>query len=126
MSLIDELDREGEHETNDTKDYEHRTPAIVETLIAEKKIFFGERGRTETAESMDDYIIGADDVYVMGVMQYGLAAKLLLDEDPPAASFFNQKYEENRRLYALREKDKIGGIEDLYGGIEYGEFSRWS
>ena len=125
MALMDELDGEGKAQTRDTKEYEKRTPGIMETLMAEKRLFFGERGSWAPIESMEDEIAGADDVYAMGVMQYGLAAKLLIDENPRAASFYHEKYEENRRLYALRERGEIGKIEDLYGGIEYGEFSRW-
>ena len=64
--------------------------------------------------------------YAIGVMQYGLAANLLVDENPTAASFYEQRYEEMRNLYFARRPAEDGEkIVDLYGGIEYGEFGSW-
>ena len=35
MALMDELDGTGKAQTRDTKEYEKRTPGIMETLMAE-------------------------------------------------------------------------------------------
>ena len=57
-------------------------------------------------------------------MPYGLAAHLLIDENPTVAAFFQQRYEELL--------DKLGNvpaefepIEDVYGGIGHSEGGRW-
>ena len=58
-------------------------------------------------------------------MPYGLAAHLLIDENPDMASFFNQRYQEllNQFRYSIPVESE--DIQDLYGGIEYGYFARW-
>lgn len=125
MALMDELGRTGEPRTKDTKEYEYRTPQIIGTLIAEFRLMSGERGGFVRPESLDDNILKIDDGYALGVMQYGLAAKLLLDENPASASFFHQKYDELKALYFSRAQADVGEIENLYGGIEYGQFAHW-
>ena len=97
MALTDELNLStGSARTRDTKEYEQRTPQIIGTLIAEFRLMSGLRGSYIRPESLDDNLIGIDDGYAIGVMQYGLAAKLLLDENPASAAFFHEKYEELR------------------------------
>lgn len=63
-------------------------------------------------------------------MPYGLAAHLLLDENPTAASFFNQRYEELKASLRAGLPTMSEDIEDVYGsgcgGIEpYNEFGMW-
>jgi len=62
-------------------------------------------------------------------MPYGLAANLLIDENPAAASYFQQRYEDLLNKKKSRAKADIGSIEDVYsganGGIEYGWFANW-
>ena len=126
MALTDELNLStGSARTRDTKEYEQRTPQIIGTLIAEFRLMSGLRGSYIRPESLDDNLIGIDDGYAIGVMQYGLAAKLLLDENPASASFFHEKYEELRSLCFSRAQADVGEIENVYGGIEYGQFSHW-
>lgn len=59
------------------------------------------------------------------MLPYGLAAHLLLDENPGAAGYFQQRYDELRALLSRGLPQESEEIEDRYGGIEYGEFSRW-
>ena len=74
--------------------------------------------------------IDLDDYICQTVMPYGLAALLLLDENPTSAAFFQQRYEELVR--GLRSGIPTGSeeIEDVYGnrgGIDpYNEFGMWS
>lgn len=127
MSLIDELRRsDGSAHSADTEEYEQRTPRIMKTLAAEYNIVTGKRGAVQDFESMEDDLTGIDDSYAIGVMQYGLAAKLLLDENPAAASFYHQKYEELREVFLARAPaSEDEEITDLYGGIEFGQFGHW-
>ncbi len=126
MSLMDELDGEGNAQTRDTEEYGYRTPGIVNMMISEYRILAGMGGGFAGVESMEDPVLKIDDPYALGVMQYGLAANLLVDENPAAASFFEQRYEELRNLYFSRRPSEVdGSVEDLYGGIEFGRFAGW-
>ena len=125
MGLMDELDAEGEALTPDTAEYMLRTPMIINTLIAEFKMLTGERGDWLPVESIDDMMPAGDTSYQLGALPYGLAAALLVDENPSAASFYQQRYEELRAWYIARAQASTGDIVNLYGGIEYGEFAAW-
>ena len=125
MGLMDELDTEGEALTPDTAEYMLRTPMIINTLIAEFKMLTGERGDWLPVESIDDMMPAGDTSYQLGALPYGLAAALLVDENPPAANFYQQRYEELRAWYIARAQASAGDIVNLYGGIEYGEFAAW-
>ena len=125
MGLMDELDTEGEALTPDTAEYMLRTPMIINTLIAEFKMLTGERGDWLPVESIDDMMPAGDTNYQLGALPYGLAAALLVDENPSAANFYQQRYEELRAWYIARAQASAGDIVNLYGGIEYGEFAAW-
>ena len=124
MGLMDELSSTGAAQTSDTKEYEYRTPAIVNQMVAEHNILSGAGSKWVPVEGLEDYI-KVDNNYALGVMNYGLAANLLVDENPTAAGFFQQRYEELRNLYMTRKAAEVGAVEDMYGLNEYNEFSRW-
>ncbi len=134
MHLMDEVNESsGCADTADTKEYKNRTLAILNIL------------RTECFPASDTYTvtvpgkrpvcpeivgfdaeIGLDDGICQGVLPYGLAAHLLLDENPAAASYFQQRYEQ-----ALKDAKRgipagAQEIEDVYGGIGFCQFARWS
>jgi hypothetical protein len=69
--------------------------------------------------------IDLDDYICQSVLPYGLAAHLLMQEDLTSASYFQQRYEELKRDLERGLPTVSEDIEDVYGGIEYGEFSRW-
>ncbi len=125
MGIMDELNAEGQARTADTEEYVHRTPAIVNAMVAELKMLTGDTRSWTPVESLEDSIGGVDTTYALGAMSFGLAAKLLVDENPAAASFYHQKYEEAKRLYVQNRPAQTGEIENIYGGNEHGEFSRW-
>jgi hypothetical protein len=126
MALMDELDADGSAQTTDTEEYVNRTPGIINMMVSEYRILAGTSGTFIAVEGLDDLVLNIPDNYALGVMYYGLAANLLVDENPTAASFYEQRYEELRNLYFSRQQsDGDEEITDLYGGIEYGEFSRW-
>ncbi|HIS97144.1 MAG TPA: hypothetical protein IAD42_04135 [Candidatus Scatomorpha pullistercoris] len=124
MVLMDELSSTGEARTSDTKEYELRAPSILNALTAELRTLMGETADWLPAEGMDDSL-PVDTNYGLAAMPYGLAANLLVDENPSAASFFQQRYEELRAVYLARRRADIDDIEMLYGGIGHGEFARW-
>lgn len=125
MGIMDELGQTGQAQTSDTQEYEYRTPAIINMLVGELHMLLGNRDNWLPVTSLDDMIPTADTNYALSALPYGLAANLLIDENPTAASFYQQRYEELRAYYLARQQADVGDITDLYGGIPYGEFSRW-
>lgn len=59
-----------------------------------------------------------------GILPYGLAAHLLLEEDPAAASFFQQRYEERLNRFK-RKQARFERLKLPYGGIELGQDGGW-
>lgn len=125
MGIMDELGQTGEARTSDTQEYEYRTPAIINMLVGELHMLMGNHDNWLPVTSLDDMIPTADTNYALSALPYGLAANLLIDENPTAASFYQQRYEELRAFFLARQQADVGDITDLYGGIPYGEFSRW-
>ncbi len=126
MGLMDELDREGRPDNPDTEEYARRAPGILNMMVAEYRILAGEKGGILPLEALEEPVLRIPDVYAVGVMHYGLAANLLVDENPAAAGFYEQRYEELRNIYFTRfGAEPDAAVEDLYGGIEFGQFGRW-
>lgn len=126
MGIMDELSTDGQPQTTDTKEYEYRTPAIINMMVSELKLLMGDTSDWLAVEGIDDIVPGVNTTYALGAMPYGLAANLLIDENPSSASFFEQRYEEMRNLYISRQAATIGQIENMYGpGLEHCEYARW-
>lgn len=124
MAIMDELNSSGQAQTNDTKEYEYRTPGIINMMIAELQMLSGNAESWLPVESLDDFV-SVDNTYALGVMIYGLAANLLVDENPTAASFYQSRYEELRNLYIARQRADLEDIEDVYGIPSHGWAGRW-
>ena len=142
ITMMDELNDEGKYKHDDTKEYQDRSLAILNTLQNELYPYSDtypkwqewENGRRPVLLPMDDLYIEIDlDDYCAGtVLPYGLAAHLLLDENPTSAGFFQQRYDE-LKMALMRGVGKLNvseDIEDIYGpngGLNpYNEFSMWA
>ena len=132
MGFMDEVSAEGKTDTTDTAEYKNRTLLILNALRGElypySDTYDADRrpGRPVAAVIRDmDSVIGLDDHICQTVLPYGLAAHLLMEENPGAAAFFQQRYEELRSRLAVGVPARSEDILDLYGGIEYGSFGRW-
>lgn len=133
MNLMDEVNEStGQTDTADTKEYKNRTLAIlnilrVECFPASDTYAVTEPGKRPICPEITDFEtpIGLDDGICQGVLPYGLAAHLLLDENPDMASYFNQRYSELLAQYKYGIPAEAEDIETMYGGIEYGYFGRW-
>ena len=132
MGLMDQLSPGGAADSPDTREYRDRTLLILNALRGELYPYSdtcvrdtrGGRPIAATIRNMDEPI-GLDDHICQSILPYALAAHLLLDENPSAASFFQQRYEELRSRLAVGVPARSEDILDLYGGIEYGSFGRW-
>lgn len=133
MNLMDEVNEStGAADTADTKEYKNRTLPIlnilrVECFFASDTYSVKTPGKRPVCREITDFEspIGLDDGVCQGVLPYGLAAHLLLDENPDMASYFNQRYQEMLLQMKNGLPAEAQDIEDLYGGIEYGYFARW-
>lgn len=122
MALIDELNDAGEADHGDTKEYKNRALFIINVLRGElypysdtyRNTSERERPIVSIVENFED-TINLDDYICQTVMPYGLAAHLIMDENPTVASFCQQRYEELlamlRRGFAQMSED----IVDVYG-----------
>lgn len=133
MALMDELNESsGNADTADTKEYKNRTLSILNMLRVECFPFSdtyrvqtpGKRPICPEIQSFTD-VIGLDDGIAQGTLPYGLAAHLLLDENPDSASYFQQRYQEQLALMRTYLPATIENITDQYGGIDYTQFGRW-
>ena len=139
ITMMDELNDDGKYKHEDTKEYQNRTLAILNILAPElypysdtcEKNQEWEEGRRPVMawiESLYDNI-DLDDYCAGTVLPYGLAAHLLMDENPTSANFFQQRYDELKSRLVVGKKARFEDIEDVYGpkgGIyPYNEFSRW-
>lgn len=135
MGLIDEVNESnGATDTADTKEYKVRTLFILNALRGElypwsDTYTVEEPGKRPILPPIQKFadIIGMDDYICQTVMPYGLAAHLLLDENPSAAGFFMSRYEEKRDTLARGLPQQSEPIEDVYGGMHhpYNHFAQW-
>ena len=134
MGLMDEVNEtSGGTDDADTREYKLRTLLSLNALRGELFPYSdtyaaeepGKRPILEVIQSFDQ-VIGMDDYICQSVLPYGLAAQLLLDENPDSASFFQQRYEEMRMNLAKGLPQQSESISDVYGIVSpYNEFSRW-
>ena len=133
MSLMDELNESGRAENSDTTEYKNRTLHILNVLQGElfpySDVFQaaepGKRAIPVPIIKFDSPVESLDDYICISVMPYGLAAHLLMDENPNTASFCQQRYDELKAVLSRGIAAESADITDIYGGIEYGEFSYW-
>ena len=133
MHLMDEISpATGAADHADTGAYKNRTLAIlnllrVECFPASDTYQVSEPGKRPICPEITDFEspIALDDGICQGVLPYGLAAHLLLEENPGMAAYFNGRYAEGlaaaRRAIPAWAQD----IADRYGGIGFERFARW-
>ena len=95
MALLDEIQDNGQVNTQNTQNYKAKTPMLLTILEADLCKREGIPLPTPLT-SIDDELNVSDDVAIR-VLPYGLASQLLLVEDPATAQFYNQKFEELRK-----------------------------
>ena len=132
MHLMDEAQlATGSVDTAENRGYKIQTPAIVRVLREECRPYSRVGGQTggtqpDSPELTDfDSEIGLEDSLCTGVLPYGLAAHLLLDEDPDRAAYFSQRYAQLLLALGRAVPREFEEICPPYGGVEMGEFSHW-
>ena len=131
--LIDEVSESGATDTPDTREYKDKAIAILNILRGElypysdtyQEAAPGKRSIAAKIENFTDGI-DLDDYICQSVLPYGLAAHLLLEENPGSAGFFQQKYDELKAGLARGLPQVSEDIADVYGGcFPYNEFGSW-
>ena len=124
IHLMDEQNEStGATQTADTKEYRLRTLSILNVLRGElfpySDTYDSEDGKRAICPVIVDFEhpIGLDDYLCQSVLPYGLAAHLLLGENDKMASFFNQRYEEEKAIASRTLPAEWESIEPYYGRI---------
>lgn len=127
IHLMDEQnENNGQTQTQDTKEYRLRTLSILNILrhevygYSDTYVTSLDGRRSVLPEILSfDQDLGMDDVVAQAVLPYGLAAHLLLEENPTMASFFNQRYQELMVTLAARKPAVYEDIRLEYGGVDW-------
>lgn len=124
IALMDEVDESGATDTSDTLEYKNRTIFILNILVQElypysatykKPTKAGQRNTARVLSRMAD-AVDLDDYIASAVLPYGLAAHLLLEENPTAANYFQQRYDELKARLREGLLAESEDIEDVYSG----------
>lgn len=119
--------------TSDTKEYALRTPNCLNQILNMAYPYSdtyqaradGRRPTHRAVTEMTD-TVEMDDYICMSVLPAGLAARLLAEENPDVAAFYQQTFEECLAMARASLPATVESVEDVYGcTLEYGEFSRW-
>lgn len=134
MGLMDEMkdnntvEQEPKVDYSQTKDYQARTPGILTILQNEVVMYLKAKGidvdTLDRLETMEDDV-GLDDIICMAVLPYGLAARLLGQEDTRLSSYFSDLYRANLASASESSDDKPKGKQysgnNIYGLFRAGD-----
>lgn len=117
------------NETDDDLSYKARAVPIINALLSQcyqySEAYDGDpRSNWQPIDEPTDIITGFDQTILLGVIPYGLAAALYLDEDPIRANSWQQQYEEGL-LNARRIPHGFEPIADVYGCVDPTSYARW-
>ena len=133
IQLMDEQNEAtGSTDTTDTKPYRVKAVGICNTLLGfvypasdtYKVSAEGKRPICAAAETMESEL-DLDDFICASVLPWGMAAQFVLDDDKEKANFFWQTFLEQIEAAKRGIPAPIGEVEDVYGGIEHGEYGAW-
>lgn len=131
IALMDSMSDSGQADVADNDEYKHRALTILNILRGELYPYSDthetdDEGRPIAALIRDfEKPIDLDDYICQSIMPYGLAAHLLLQEDPAAANFFQQRYDELKMRLHIGLPTGSEEIEDVYGGWPHNDFGSW-
>jgi len=131
IALMDSMSDSGQADVADNNEYKHRALPILNILRGELYPYSDthetdDEGRPIAALIRDfNKPIDLDDYICQSIMPYGLAAHLLLQEDPAAANFFQQRYDELKMRLHIGLPTGSEDIEDVYGGWPHNDFGSW-
>ena len=133
IRLIDEQNEStGSTETADTKPYRVKAVSLVRNLIP--RVYpvsdtyaastDGKRPVCRMPEALTDEL-DLDQYICESVLPWGLAALLIIDDDRDKYNAYWDEFEKGIALARNSLPSEIGEVEDVYGGIEHGEYGAW-
>jgi hypothetical protein len=126
MALIDEVDGAGAATPEGTREFSGRTAGLLTSLCGElypySDTYAADGARRPVCPPVTALgePLALDDFLCRSVLPYGLAARLILEDNPSMASFFELRYEELIARYGQMRPVRSEPIEDLYGGLASG------
>jgi len=120
MAMIDEISDTGELDTTSTADYKARTPYILTSLqneiIGVENRFrpYSQYIRPVPITDLDNQDVQVDDIQANTLLVYGLAAKLMSDENKPLANYMQQEYERLSGIFLKPKPVSPNSREDKY------------
>ena len=121
MAMIDEMTDTGELDTTSVADYKARTPYILTSLqneiigIENRYRRYEQYIRPVPITDLDNQDVQVDDIQANTLLVYGLAAKLMSDENKALANFMQQEYERLSGIFLKPKPVKPESREDKYG-----------
>jgi len=121
MAMIDEMLDTGELDTTSVAEYKARAPHILNTLqneiigVENRYRKYNEYIRPVPITDLDNQEVQVDDVQANTLLVYGLAAKLMSDENKALANFMQQEYERLSGIFLKSKPAKPETREDKYG-----------
>lgn len=121
MAMIDEMTDSGELDTVSVADYKARTPYILTSLqneiigVENRYRKYSSYIRPVPITDLDNQDVQVDDIQANTLLVYGLAAKLMADENKPLANFMQQEYERLSGIFLKPKPVTPEKREDVYG-----------
>lgn len=124
MTLIDKVnDTTGQPDPGISAPYGARALGLINVLVSELSSVSagfastGDGARPPVREVTDfEQAIGLDDAVLRGVLPYGLAGLLILEENANSAAYLLEKYKEVAAQLARQLPRSFLPITDVYGG----------
>lgn len=120
MAMLDEMTDTGELDTVSVADYKARTPYILTSLqneiigVENRYRKYGSYIRPVPIVDLENQDVQVDDIQANTLLVYGLAAKLMADENKPLANFMQQEYERLSGIFLKPKPVTPESREDIY------------
>ena len=120
MAMIDEITDTGELDTTSIVDYKARAPYILTSIqneiigVENRYRKYGEYIRPVPITDLDNQDVQVDDIQANTLLVYGLAAKLMSDENKPLANYMQQEYERLSGIFLKPKPVRPESREDIY------------
>ena len=120
MAMIDEMTDTGELDTTSVADYKARTPYILTALqneiigVENRYRKYNEYIRPVPITDLDNQDVQVDDIQANTLLVYGLAAKLMSDENKTLANFMQQEFERLSGIFLKPKPVTPNSREDIY------------
>lgn len=120
MAMIDEMLDTGELDTTSVAEYKARAPYILTSLqneiigVENRYRKYNEYIRPVPITNLDNQEVQVDDIQANTLLVYGLAAKLMSDENKALANFMQQEYERLSGIFLKHKPVSPETREDKY------------